>query len=94
MSEDVARRLVVHGHVQGVLYRESMRHEAERLGIDGWVRNRSDGTVEAHVQGAPEAVEAIVAWARRGPEHARVERVESAATAVEDLHGFGKRPTG
>jgi len=93
MSEDVARRLVVHGHVQGVFYRESMRREAERLGVDGWVRNRSDGTVEAHVQGGAEAVEAIVAWARRGPEHARVERVESAAADVEDLHGFGKRPT-
>ncbi|BBJ00350.1 acylphosphatase [Ferrigenium kumadai] len=69
-------RLVVHGRVQGVFFRDSMRHEAQRLGIDGWVRNRSDGTVEAEVQGAPAAVEAIVHWAHRGPEHARVERVE------------------
>jgi acylphosphatase len=93
MSEPTARRLVIRGHVQGVFYRESMRREAERLGIDGWVRNRPDGTVEAHVQGAPEAVQAILAWANRGPEHARVERVDSTVAAAEDLHGFGKRPT-
>jgi acylphosphatase len=70
-------RLVVHGRVQGVFFRDSMRREAQRLAVRGWVRNRSDGTVEAVVQGEPAAVEAIVRWAHRGPEHARVERVES-----------------
>jgi acylphosphatase len=70
-------RLVVLGRVQGVYFRDSMRREAQRLGIAGWVRNRGDGTVEAVVQGAPAAVDAIVRWAHRGPEHARVERVES-----------------
>lgn len=69
--------LVIHGRVQGVYYRDSMRREAQRLDIAGWVRNCADGTVEAMVQGAPEAVEAIVRWAQRGPEHARVERVVS-----------------
>lgn len=71
-----ALRLVVHGRVQGVFFRDSMRREAQRLGIAGWVRNRSDGTVEAVVRGEPTAVDTIVRWAHRGPEHARVERVE------------------
>lgn len=69
-------RLVIHGRVQGVWYRDSMRREAEHLGVSGWVRNRGDGTVEAMVQGAPEAVDALVRWAHRGPQLAEVERVE------------------
>ncbi len=68
-------RLVIHGRVQGVFFRESMRVEADRLSVSGWVRNRGDGTVEAAVQGEPEAVDAIVQWAHRGPPMARVERV-------------------
>lgn len=69
-------RLLIHGRVQGVFFRDSMRIEAQRLGIAGWVRNRSDGTVECTVQGEAAAVDAIVCWAHRGPPHARVERVE------------------
>ena len=70
--------LVIHGRVQGVFFRDSMRNEAQSLGISGWVRNRSDGTVEAAVQGEPTAVNAIVRWAHHGPQHARVDRVEVA----------------
>ena len=72
----VARRLLIHGLVQGVSYRASAAAEARRLGLDGWVRNRADGTVEALVTGPVEKVEAIAAWARRGPPSARVSRVE------------------
>jgi len=68
----VAHHLVITGRVQGVFYRESMRMQAETLGITGWVRNRADGAVEAHVQGTTEAVAAIIAWARRGPPAAHV----------------------
>jgi acylphosphatase len=93
MTERLTRRVVARGRVQGVWFRESMRREAERLGIHGWVRNRLDGSVEAVVQGSPEAVDAIVAWARRGPEAADVESLE-----VSEAHGgferFEKRPTG
>lgn len=68
--------LVIYGRVQGVYFRQSMQREAQYLAISGWVRNRSDGTVEAVVQGEPGAVEAIVRWARRGPERAQVGQVE------------------
>ena len=68
--------LVIHGRVQGVCFRDSMRREAQNLAVTGWVRNRSDGTVEAAVQGDPADVDAILRWAHRGPERAQVERVE------------------
>lgn len=68
--------LVIHGRVQGVYFRQSMHNEAQSLQLCGWVRNRSDGTVEAVVHGAPPAVDAMVNWAQRGPELARVERVD------------------
>lgn len=93
MTEKVTRRLAIHGGVQGVWYRESMRREAERLRITGWVRNRPDGSVEALVQGSAGDVEAITAWARRGPEQARVERVD-ALPADGEFASFEKRPTG
>ncbi len=69
-------RLVIHGRVQGVFFRNSMCREALRLGVSGWVRNCSDGSVEAAVHGSSVAVDALVSWARRGPELAYVERVE------------------
>ena len=70
----------VHGRVQGVSYRASMKLEARRLGITGWVRNRDDGTVEFLAQGEAEAVEHLLAWARKGPLNARVNGVDVQAT--------------
>jgi acylphosphatase len=93
MSERRTRRLSIRGRVQGVWFRESMRLEAERLGVTGWVRNRRDGTVEAMVQGDAVALEAIVRWARRGPDGAEVEGVEDSA-AEGDFATFEKRPSG
>ena len=92
MSERVTRRLVIRGRVQGVWFRESMRLEAEALGVAGWVRNRQDGTVEAVVQGEAFAVEAMVRWARRGPEAARVDAVDVEAAGGQFVR-FEKRPT-
>jgi acylphosphatase len=78
-------RLTIRGRVQGVGYRDALCAEATRLQIGGWVRNRADGSVEALIQGAPECLEALAAWARRGPPAARVtevlvEAIEHAAT--------------
>ena len=92
MSERLTRRLVIRGRVQGVWFRESMRLETEALGVAGWVRNRQDGTVEAVVQGEASAVEAMVRWARRGPEAARVDAVDVEAAGGEFVR-FEKRPT-
>ena len=75
-SRRVALR--IRGKVQGVSYRESARAEALRLGLTGWVRNREDGSVEAVVEGAPEALERFLAWCGRGPPLARVADVERA----------------
>ena len=67
--------LQILGRVQGVWFRESMRNEAEGLGVTGWVRNLPDGSVEAVIQGSTEAVDVLLEWAHTGPPMARVERV-------------------
>ena len=91
MSGRVARRVVVHGTVQGVFFRDSTRREASSRGVGGWVRNVDDGTVEAHLEGDPEAVEALVAYLRKGPRRAVVERADVEDAQVEGLEGFEVR---
>ena len=82
--------LRIHGRVQGVWFRESMRLEAERLNVTGWVRNTPDGAVEAVIQGPAGAVDALIEWVRSGPPLARVERVEI-GEAQGHYSGFVKR---
>lgn len=82
--------LRIHGRVQGVWFRESMRAEAERLGVAGWVRNTTDGAVEAVIQGPAAAVEALLEWAHAGPPLARVDRIE-VGEAQGQYSGFVKR---
>lgn len=76
-----SRQIRVQGRVQGVGFRYALRDEAERLGITGWVRNRSDGSVQALLQGEPAAIEKLIAWARRGPPGARVAALEEEPVA-------------
>jgi len=90
----MSRQIRVSGRVQGVGYRVSLQHEARKLGVSGWVRNRSDGTVEALLQGSPHAVDALTAWARRGPAGAKVADVATSRAEHEPAHaGFELRPT-
>ena len=70
------RNLCIFGRVQGVGFRFAMQRKARELDVTGWVRNRLDSSVEAVVQGKPEAVEAMIAWARRGPRSAVVSAVD------------------
>jgi acylphosphatase len=77
----IARRVVVHGRVQGVGLRWHTSRSAARLGIVGWVRNLPDGTVEAHVEGDEAAVARMVAWLASGPASARVTRCDVSETA-------------
>lgn len=88
MTERSARRVVVRGRVQGVWFRDSARHQAVAHGVDGWVRNRSDGSVEAWLEGSPDAVQAVVDWCHEGPPRARVERVEVSDEEPRGSHGF------
>jgi acylphosphatase len=88
MAEETRRRVVVHGRVQGVWFRDSTRRQAELLGVSGWVRNRTDGSVEAVFEGPEAAVERAVEWCRTGPERAYVERLDVTSEPVEGLRGF------
>ena len=88
MSELVRRRVVVRGEGQGVFFRDSTRQEAGDRGVSGWVTNRGDGAVEAVFEGAPDAVEALVAFARSGPPRAEVRDVEVSEEEPEGLEGF------
>ena len=83
-----AKHVVVHGRVQGVLFRATAIDTASDLGVAGWVRNRHDGTVEMVLEGDETSVDLMIAWARRGPEHARVDEVEVGDRRVEGLRGF------
>ena len=81
--------LRIRGLVQGVSYRAFARDEAQRLALGGWVRNLPGGDVEAVAQGAPEAVEAFVAWCQHGPDEARVESVTAQdEQAASEFTGF------
>ena len=74
----IRARVIITGLVQGVNFRHYTRMQAEALGVSGWVRNLPDDRVEGCFEGEKEAVEALVAWCRRGPDWARVEGVEAA----------------
>jgi acylphosphatase len=91
MSERVRRRVVVHGQVQGVFFRDSTRRETERRGVAGWVCNRADGAVEAVFEGPPSEVEALVEFSSSGPRGADVHDVDVSEEPPEDLSGFEVR---
>ena len=90
----ITRRLRIFGRVQGVFFREAMRLRAEQLKVTGWVRNCADGTVEAIAQGDAFEVGRLIEWAQRGPDAAKVEKVD-VESVEEEIHYaiFDKKPT-
>lgn len=84
VGETIRRRAIVTGHVQGVFFRDACRAQAERYGVAGSVSNRADGSVEAALEGPPDAVAAVLGWLDVGPPQARVYGV---AVSAEDPRG-------
>jgi acylphosphatase len=88
MSDTARRRVVVHGSVQGVFFRDSCRRKAQSRSLAGWVTNRPDGAVEAVFEGEPGAVAALVDWCGHGPRGADVASVDETTEEPEGLSGF------
>jgi acylphosphatase len=84
----VRKRVVIHGRVQGVYFRDSLRRLADEHGVVGWARNAPDGTVEAVFEGEDDAVERLVSFAQKGPPDARVSGVDVQEEEIEGLSGF------
>ena len=82
---NVIRHIIVRGRVQGVGYRAFVEREALRRGVEGWVRNRRDGSVEAVFARAQEKVDAVVEACRRGPYSARVEQIDQREGTADEL---------
>ena len=92
MTEQLIRRhVIVRGQVQGVGFRWSADARARDLGLAGWVRNRSDGTVEAEIQGTEEQVDAMLDWLHRGPQFASVTAVDVSEATLNSETGFSIR---
>jgi acylphosphatase len=87
----VRRRLVIHGRVQGVFFRDTLRTLAERHGVAGWARNTPEGTVETVLEGDEDALARLSVFAREGPEGAQVERVDEHDEEPQGLSGFSIR---
>jgi acylphosphatase len=87
----IRRRVIVHGHVQGVFFRDAVRRRAVSAGVSGCAQNMRDGTVEAVFEGEPDAVEQLVAFCHDGPRGARVDRVEVVHEDAEGISGFAIR---
>jgi acylphosphatase len=99
MSTEVIARVLIRGRVQGIGFRAFIQREARRLNLEGWVRNRRTGTLEAMFAGTPEAVDAIVELCRKGPPGAQIEHFDRRAGLLEELalreagQGFAVLPT-
>jgi acylphosphatase len=91
MRHVIRRRVVVHGHVQGVFFRDSARRLAQQHGVAGSISNRWDGAVEAVFEGEEDAVERLVDFCRKGPRGAQVTSVEVTDEEPEDMSGFAVR---
>ena len=91
MKPAEAAHLFVHGRVQGVFFRASAQTVAQGLGLTGWVRNCSDGSVEIHAEGDRKKLEELIAWCRQGPDYASVSNIDLNWIEAEGLHVFDIR---
>ncbi len=91
-EERIRRHVIVQGRVQGVFFRGATEEQARARGVDGWVRNLADGSVEAVFEGAGPAVQELVDFCREGPRWARVEAIEVSEEPAESLRGFRVLP--
>jgi acylphosphatase len=92
MTDTIIRRhIVVHGQVQGVFFRDSVREKAENEGVAGWAANLDDGSVEVVIEGEPAAVESVAEYCRLGPVRAEVTSAEVSEESPEGLRGFETR---
>ncbi len=91
MSDAGAVHMFVHGHVQGVFYRANTQKVAEGLGLTGWVKNCSDGSVEIHAEGNQEKLEELIEWCRQGPAMASVSNIDLSRIESEGLRSFDIR---
>ncbi|MCH2487646.1 MAG: acylphosphatase [Erythrobacter sp.] len=90
-GQTIARRLVLHGRVQGVFYRDWTVKTAREFGVCGWVMNLPDGTVQAHCEGSHDAVERLVEAMRSGPPRAQVSEIEESDVAPKNFESFERR---
>ena len=91
MKNAEAVHLFVHGRVQGVFFRDSTRKVAQGLGLAGWVRNCSDGSVEIQAEGDRKKLEELIDWCRQGPDLAAVSNIDLNWTKAEGLSSFDIR---
>lgn len=89
----IARHLIIRGRVQGVGFRYALENEANTLGLQGWVRNRRDGDVEAHLEGPEAEVERLIEWAYHGPSGSHVVELRVNDAELTGLSGFMRLPT-
>ncbi len=87
-AQRIRRRVVVRGRVQGVFFRDSVRERARAHGVSGWICNRSDGTVEAVLEGRLDHVERVVRFCKIGPRQASVAQIDVTEEQPEGLSGF------
>lgn len=93
MSHKITKHLSIFGHVQGVYYRAWCIEKAQNLNLTGWVRNRSDGSVEALATGHEADIEEFIAACHTGPNAAKVKAVKTQDGVDENLKTFEQRPS-
>ena len=89
----IARIIRITGRVQGVMFRDWTVQAARAIGVSGWVRNRTDGSVEVYAAGEPALIDRLADRLREGSPASRVDRVDAWDAQMQSVDGFAQRPT-